>query len=424
MFDIDYFRKNPDPFYVLAKELYPGNYSPTISHVFIALLAKKGLLRMLFTQNIDCLEREAGVPGERIIEAHGSFAIQRCIDCKKEFPDDLMKEHVFQGVVPRCKDKKCSGLVKPDIVFFGEQLPPAFFQNRDVPALADLILIMGTSLTVQPFASLPDLAKDETPRVLFNMERVGTLGTRADDVVVLGDCDSSVRKLADELGWRDELEDMWRRVVGDKEAERQLRSVQERQAALEDDVGDLADRVGAGLHLNDDDVGSAVGRDGGDDHRGEEPAPEDLPARPPAGEDGRPSGFLDEVQAGKELRETTTEVKNLPVVEDRPSDDLAGISGGRGASSTESTNDSHDEKTTSPPRQSRDSTQIPVPDRESMEQNFSVKDDSAPKLEASREEAPKTLPAADVNKDTATDQQGSKDEAIKVSHETPNKSAL
>lgn len=415
---------------MLAKELYPGNYSPTISHVFIALLAKKGLLRMLFTQNIDCLEREAGVPGEHIVEAHGSFATQRCIDCKKEFPGDLMKEHVFQGVVPRCKDKKCGGLVKPDIVFFGEQLPPAFFQNRDVPALADLVLIMGTSLTVQPFASLPDVAAEGTPRVLFNMERVGTLGTRADDVVVLGDCDSSVRALAGELGWRDELEGLWRRVVGDREAERQLRSVRERQAALQDDVGDLADRVGAGMRINDDDgedAGSAVGRDGGDDRRGgEDPAPEDLPARPPAG--GRVAGLLDEIQAGKDLRETTTEVENLPVVEDKPSHDLAGISGGQGASSPGSTDDSHNEAdTTSPPGQSRDVTQITAPDVDSERQNPTAKDGGEAKLEASREsqkEAKETPQAVDTKKEATVDQQGRKDGATKAPHENTNKSAL
>jgi hypothetical protein len=65
------------PFYTLAQELYPGKYRPTITHSFIRLLYEKGLLLKLFTQNIDCLEREAGVPEEYIVEAHGSFA--RCV---------------------------------------------------------------------------------------------------------------------------------------------------------------------------------------------------------------------------------------------------------------------------------------------------------------------------------------------------------
>ena len=138
VFDISFFREKPEPFYMLAHELYPGKYRPTITHSFVALLHKKGLLHMLFTQNIDCLEREAGVPGDKIVEAHGSFATQRCIDCKTEFPDDLMKEAVFSGEVPHCLVPQCNGLVKPDIVFFGEALPEAFHQNRHVAAQADL----------------------------------------------------------------------------------------------------------------------------------------------------------------------------------------------------------------------------------------------------------------------------------------------
>lgn len=277
VFDISYFRQNPDPFYVLAKELYPGNYSPTVSHAFIALLAKKNILRMLFTQNIDCLERQAGVPGELIVEAHGSFATQRCIECKTPFPDDKMKEYVFKGEVPRCVDAKCDGLVKPDIVFFGEQLPEQFHKNRHVPSYGDLVLVMGTSLTVQPFASLPEMARDETPRVLFNLERVGSLGSRPDDVLVLGDCDSGVRKLADELGWGGELDATWRQIVGDKEAERQQRSAEEREAAMRAEVEDLADKVGEGLNF-DDAPGSPDGNSSASDKEEASHRSEDLRA--------------------------------------------------------------------------------------------------------------------------------------------------
>lgn len=81
---------------------------------------------------------------------------------------------------------------------------------------------MGTSLTVYPFAGLPEEVPEKTPRVLFNMQRVGRLGSRADDVLVLEDCDSGIRKLADALGWREELESEWRHLVGAEEAERQL----------------------------------------------------------------------------------------------------------------------------------------------------------------------------------------------------------
>ncbi|KAF4446127.1 NAD-dependent histone deacetylase SIR2 [Fusarium austroafricanum] len=249
VFDISYFRNHPEPFYVLANELYPGKFHPTVSHAFIALLAQKGLLQMLFTQNIDCLERRAGVPSDKIIEAHGSFATQRCIECKEDYPDEKIKEHVFGGKVPHCDKEGCNGLVKPDIVFFGEPLPKAFDNNAYQVAMADLVLIVGTSLSVYPFAALPGMAQEGKPRVLFNMEQVGQLGSRSDDVIELGDCDAGIRKFADALGWRDELEKLWRQAVGDEEADRQLSGREKNK--VQDEVERLAAEVGA-VVIDDD----------------------------------------------------------------------------------------------------------------------------------------------------------------------------
>ncbi|KAG6011483.1 hypothetical protein E4U43_008274 [Claviceps pusilla] len=251
VFDISYFRGNPEPFYVLAQELHPGRFHPTVTHVFISLLAQKGLLLKLFTQNIDCLERKAGVPVDKIVEAHGSFATQRCIDCQAEFPDDEMREHVLGGKVPLCKEPNCTGIVKPDIVFFGERMPSAFHDNWSCVGTADVVLVLGTSLSVEPFASLPEAARTGTPRLLINKERVGGLGCRTDDVLALGSCDDGVRRLADELGWRDELETRWRGLVGDEEAERQLRSAAEQEEALEDEVNKLAEGVESILKLQE-----------------------------------------------------------------------------------------------------------------------------------------------------------------------------
>lgn len=248
VFDISYFRQNPNPFYVLAQELYPGKFHPTVSHAFIALLADKGLLQMLFTQNIDCLERRAGVPGDKVVEAHGSFATQRCIDCKEEYPDVEMREHIEKAQVPRCKT--CNGLVKPDIVFFGEALPKAFSNNSYQTSITDLVLIIGTSLSVYPFASLPEMVPLDRPRVLFNMERVGDIGSRSDDVLVLGECDKGIRKLADALGWREELEDLWEGIVGPKEVARQRAASEKHDGEIEDEVAKLAAGVETTLKLD------------------------------------------------------------------------------------------------------------------------------------------------------------------------------
>lgn len=251
---------------MLAKELYPGQFHPTVSHAFVALLAQKGLLRMLFTQNIDCLERRAGVPGDRIVEAHGSFATQRCVDCKTAFPDDAMRAHVERGEPPRCVRPGCGGLVKPDIVFFGEQLPPLFYDRSAEVGRADLVLVLGTSLSVHPFAGLPLLARAGVPRVLFNKEQVGDLGHRPDDVLCLGDCDAGVRRLAAALGWTAELEARWRGVVGDDEAARQVARLQQAPAAAEADVDSLVQGMEHKLEISghaDADGDANAGQDGG-----------------------------------------------------------------------------------------------------------------------------------------------------------------
>lgn len=114
--------KSPRSVFTLAQELAPGRFRPTLTHSFIRLLAEKNLLHTCFTQNIDTLERRAGVPEKKIIEAHGSFATQSCIDCGDKFPDDKYKAIVEAQGIPRCQKSSCKGLVKPGIVFFGESV--------------------------------------------------------------------------------------------------------------------------------------------------------------------------------------------------------------------------------------------------------------------------------------------------------------
>ncbi len=254
VFDISFFRNNPLPFYTLAHELYPGKYRPTISHSFIRLLSDKGLLLKLFTQNIDCLDREAGVGEDRIVEAHGSFAHNHCIECRSSFSDDLMRQAVSKGDVPRCLVPQCNGLVKPDIVFFGEQLPEEFHRNRSLPSSADLCIVMGTSLTVQPFASLPGLCSEGVPRVLINLERVGGLGSRPDDVLLLGDCDAGVQKLAAALGWEKDLEALWEGTNREKRPIDETNKVaqRDRNELLDDQIAKLTRELDQSLKVSDD----------------------------------------------------------------------------------------------------------------------------------------------------------------------------
>ena len=250
VFDIGFFRENPEPFYTLAHELYPGKYRPTITHSFIRLLHNKGLLLKHFTQNIDCLDREAGVPGDKIVEAHGSFAKQSCIECSQPYPEEEIKRHIDAKTIPRCEH--CKGLVKPEIVFFGEQLPVDFLKNRMLPMQADMCIVMGTSLTVQPFASLPGMTRETTPRVLINQEIVGDFKSRSDDVLVIGDCDEGVRELAKACGWLEELEALWARTAAKDAAEIGIPAAEEKgkDEVLEDEIEKLTKEVDETLNLS------------------------------------------------------------------------------------------------------------------------------------------------------------------------------
>ncbi|XP_062566122.1 uncharacterized protein LOC134228478 [Saccostrea cucullata] len=208
IFDIEFFHHNPKPFFTLAKELYPtGKYRPNYIHYFVRLLHDKGMLLRMYTQNIDGLERIAGLPPEKMVEAHGTFSEATCLICRQKHDKEEIKGAIFSDKIPKCKKPGCMGVVKPDITFFGEDLPKRFyFYMRDM-LQADLIIVMGTSLEVQPFAGIIDSVKWGVPRVLFNMHAVGPFKyqRRAQDFISPGDLINSAQKFTDLLGWKDEM---------------------------------------------------------------------------------------------------------------------------------------------------------------------------------------------------------------------------
>lgn len=234
IFEINYFRERPQAFYELARELWPGAYSPTPTHALIRLLDRKERLLRCFTQNIDSLESAAGVPYERCVAAHGNFDSATCIDTGEKVPIDRVKEALLESADGwrRLRDEY-GGLVKPDIVFFGEGLPARFFQHAEADlATAKLLLVIGTSLSVQPFASLINKVSDDCVRVLINRDPVGVRDRRIPaaiaaqlnigngfeffqednyrDVALLGNCDDVTTSLAAALGWESDLQDLIR----------------------------------------------------------------------------------------------------------------------------------------------------------------------------------------------------------------------
>ncbi|KAF6778212.1 hypothetical protein AHF37_02571 [Paragonimus kellicotti] len=234
MFDMAYFMQNPSPFFKFAKEIFPGQFSPSLTHHFVALLESKDKLLRNYTQNIDTLEQMAGIT--RLIQCHGSFVTASCISCKFRVPGDDIKESVLSQSIPycpRCRPSQaasgtteqglsatkpraanghsgakrngrrtlepCHGVMKPDIVFFGEDLSSEFHDTlaTDVHE-TDLVLVIGSSLKVRPVAHIPNSIPEHVPQVLINRE---PLSNHDFDVELLGDCDVIVHELCLRLGW-------------------------------------------------------------------------------------------------------------------------------------------------------------------------------------------------------------------------------
>jgi NAD-dependent deacetylase len=153
------FHDCPEQFYrwirpVMVKMLAAG---PNVAHTTLALLEQQGLLKAVITQNIDSLHLKAG--SRRVLELHGHARTASCLECHHSIASDPLWSAVLEGVPPPpCP--ACGGLLKPDVVLFGEPLPyEAISAAQHETLAAEVMLIVGSSLEVMPAADLPLLAK-------------------------------------------------------------------------------------------------------------------------------------------------------------------------------------------------------------------------------------------------------------------------
>ena len=152
----EYMLSNPEGFYNYYKNsmLYP-NAEPNKAHKILAQMEKDGKLSAVITQNIDGLHQKAG--SENVIELHGTSLVNYCIQCGKKY--DL--EYILDNDgVPYCQD--CQGFIRPDVVMYREGLNTRkFYDAEEAIYYADVLIVGGTSLTVQPAASLIDSYQGE-----------------------------------------------------------------------------------------------------------------------------------------------------------------------------------------------------------------------------------------------------------------------
>lgn len=157
LFDIDFLKAEPEVFYQFALEfLYPMlEKTPSIAHTTLAAMQTRNICQTVFTQNIDNLHGKAG--GRSVVELHGTMNGFVCLQCGDYFSLEELLPSIRQGKVPYCP---CGGLVKPDVIFYGEALNEnALTRAFRECEKAEVLLVMGTSLTVNPVASLPQFTK-------------------------------------------------------------------------------------------------------------------------------------------------------------------------------------------------------------------------------------------------------------------------
>ena len=164
------FQKDPKKVWVMLKELISLlDKSPNKGHKAMAWLEKKGILKGVITQNIDCLHQKAG--SSNVVELHGAVDFFTCPACSDRYSIDW----VLQNDIPPCCHS-CGNILKPDIIFFGEQLPEnALNEAYEILHRADVLIVAGTSCQVMPVASFPSMVHARGGRIIeINLQPVLT----------------------------------------------------------------------------------------------------------------------------------------------------------------------------------------------------------------------------------------------------------
>ncbi len=176
------FLKTPEKFWTMHSELSDLVLSakPNPAHLALAELEEIGKLQTVITQNIDNLHQRAG--NSRVLELHGSGETASCLSCQKQFDRTLVEEFIEITTVPRCPT--CDGLIKPNVVLFSEPLPANVFEEARRELLrADLVIVVGSSISVFPAAALPYVVNQTgAPLIIVNDEPT-PLDTSAEVVI-------------------------------------------------------------------------------------------------------------------------------------------------------------------------------------------------------------------------------------------------
>jgi NAD-dependent deacetylase len=163
MLELGYFFENPYQSWKVIREIfyaYFGDAKANKAHLALAKMEKKGLLRSIITQNIDNLHQQAG--SKTVFEFHGNSQRLICTKCHADYtPATIDLDHL----PPICG--ACSGLIKPDFIFFGENIPFDAYQNSaEAAEKADVAIVIGSTGEVMPAAQMPFIAKQNGATII------------------------------------------------------------------------------------------------------------------------------------------------------------------------------------------------------------------------------------------------------------------
>lgn len=189
------FRTSPERFFnwfrPLAGQIF--NAKPNAAHKALAELENSGRELIVVTQNIDGLHQKAG--STRVVEMHGTLRTLSCTECFRQSESEpFLKQYINDGMIPKCLN--CNGILKPDVILFGEQLPQlAWLEAQRTVRQCDLMLVAGSSLEVLPVAGLPMQALDRGAHLIVINQTPTYVNMRA-DVVLMEDVASIIPEIS------------------------------------------------------------------------------------------------------------------------------------------------------------------------------------------------------------------------------------
>lgn len=183
-------------YWEMRRELIPEFLAaqPNAAHEALATLQQQGKLQTVITQNIDGLHQTAG--NDDVIELHGTNLTASCLDCGKMWPiEDIQVRLEADELDPECD--RCSGAIKPDTISFGQAMPQKEMNRAfEVAQGCDLMIMIGSSLEVQPAASIPGVAAQAGAKLIF-INRTETPYDHLADLVFREGCGDVMRRIVE-----------------------------------------------------------------------------------------------------------------------------------------------------------------------------------------------------------------------------------